>query len=424
MLASLDIFSRLLLAIAIGALIGLERERFAKEDHELMFGGIRTFTLIALLGALSIYVSQLFFSWFVVPVFVGLVTLMALTYRASVVCGLKGSISVTGEVVAILTFIFGMLTFSPNPVYAAVLGVITTTFLFSKHKLHDLVNHISPEEMYSALVFGIVAFVVLPFLPNEPLGPFGVFNPYKIWLFVVFISGMGFVGYILIKVFGSKNGIGLTGFFGGIVSSTAVTLSFAGISKKFNDLKMTELFVFAVIVANAVMFVRVLIEVYVIDKLLLPYLLLPMVVMILVSLIFAGVIWLTRDSSTVEKEAREVTYTSPLHFRPALKFGFIFAVMLFLVKIAQLYMGDTGLYITSALSGLVDADAITLSMASVAGEEVSRSVAATAIFFGAMSNTVVKFGLAAAFGSKKFRNILGVIFGFVILAGLLTMLFI
>ena len=274
--------------------------------------------------------------------------------------------------------------------------------------------------MYSTLVFAIIAFVILPFLPNVPYGPLGVFNPYKIWLMVVFICGLSYVGYILIKIFGSKNGIGITGLLGGLVSSTAVTLSMAERSKKEQNLGVVKLLVFATLIANIVMFIRVLIEVYVINPPLLIKVLGPMLVMIITALISATVLWLRRDKS-LKKSTPEVSHKSPLRVAPAIKFGVLFALVLLIIKAAELYLGQTGIYAASVITGFVDVDAIVLSMANVAGASTSTDIAATAIILAVLSNTLIKFGYAAFFGSSEFKKRLGIIFGIIAAAGIISL---
>ena len=422
-MADFSLFLRFLLAMVLGALIGLERERFAKDSDNFMFGGIRTFMFIALLGAVAAFLATIFTEWFVIPIFFGLTALLIVSYHASVKYSKGGSIGLTGEVVALLTFFFGVIAFSSEMIYAVVLAIITTAFLYGKKRLHSFAKTISKEEMYSTLVFAIIAFVILPFLPNEVFGPYAIFNPYKVWLLVVFIAGLGFIGYILIKVLGSKKGLGLTGLLGGLVSSTAVTMAFAGNSKKEKRKNIVKMFVFATIIANAVMFVRVLLIVYVVNKEVLPTLLLPMVVMCVVALVSAAVLWLKREKADkISESESKVTHSSPLSLGPAIKFGILFVVVLFVAKLAQIYFGDTGLFLASIASGFVDVDAITLSMTSLAGTTITTKVAAMAITLAVMSNTVIKFVYAAIFGSKQFRNKLGIVFALIVVAGLLTIL--
>lgn len=419
-MAEITGFLGFLLALGLGALIGAEREHFVVARRPFKgFGGIRTFTLISLLGAMSVYLSRLFLPWFVVPVLLAVTALLVTSYHASVQWSKGKELDLTGEVTALATFLIGMICTGPEPVYAVVLAIIVTTLLYARAYLHRFVRKLSAEEMYSALAFAIITFVILPFLPNRTYGPLDVLNPYKIWLMVVFISGMGFAGYILIKALGSRKGIGLTGLLGGLVSSTAVTLALASDSKKAKGESVTRMLVFATVVANAVMIVRVFIEVWVINKALLPELLLPLSILLLAATLSAGLLWWTRKSDP-ERRA-EVSHTSPLSLGPAIKFGLLFGLVLLVAKAAQVYFGDTGVLVAGAVTGFVDVDAITLSMAQLAGTGVQAKAAVTAITLAVMSNTIVKYIYASIFGSKEFRNRLGAAFSIIVAAGIVAL---
>ena len=413
------IFTRLLLALALGAIVGAEREKNAKKSDDFTFGGIRTFMFISLLGAMSALISTEYFEWFIIPVFCGLMVFVGVGYYFAVKLSNGKSIGITGELAALLVFIIGFLSYTNHVLVSIAIAIITATFLYLKEWLHKFLKGVSEKEIYSALIFGILAFVILPFLPNQTYGPFSVFNPYKIWLMVVFISGLSFIGYVLIKVFDSKKGIALTGFLGGLVSSTAVTISFSGKSKEEKNAHIIKLLLFGVLVANTIMIVRVLIEVFVLNKALLSILIIPLAVMAATALLCSAYAWFTREKSTKEQKA-DVHHESPLNVSTALKFGILFAIVLFVIKLAQIYFGKTGIYIASIVSGFVDVDAITLSVANMAGGDISLKIAATAITLAVMSNIMVKFVYASIFGSKPFRRYLGIAMGLVILSGILT----
>jgi uncharacterized membrane protein (DUF4010 family) len=418
-MTEIEIFLRLLLALSLGMIIGSEREKFAKKDNDYEFGGIRTFMFIALLGALSGLISKEYFGWIIVPVFIGLVSLLAVGYHYSIKLTKGRSIGVTGEIAALLTFLIGLLALTDYVLLSIAMAILIATFLYLKVYLHGFLKRVNEKEMYSTFIFAIIAFVILPFLPNQAYGPYGVFNPYRIWLMVVFIAGLSYVGYILTKILGSKKGIGLTGFFGGLASSTAVTMSMASRSKEEKNAKFAKMFIFATLVASSVMYVRVLILVLVLNRALLNTLLLPMLVMGVVTIICAGFFWFKKDGES-QKNNAEIRYESPLSVSFAIKFGLFFALVLFVIKVAQTYLGHTGLYIASVLSGFVDVDAITLSMTGIAGSDVGFKVAATAITLAVMSNTFVKIVYARIFGSREFAKKLAITLAIVIVAGLLT----
>jgi len=230
---------------------------------------------------------------------------------------------------------------------------------------------------------------------------------------VILVAGISFFGYFLVKIFHSKRGFGLLGFLGGIVSSTAVTLSMAGESKK--NSKNVSPYILATLIATSVMFVRVLFEVAVLNSSLIPTLILPIAVMF-----FAGMIisFLFSKSSSKKSKSKGVEFKQPFAIVPALKFGLFFLFILFVSKAAQLSFGNLGIYATSLLSGLADVDAITLSMSNLSRTGgISNSVASTAILFATFSNMLVKSCMAWLFGSKRFGKFVFGIFVLIVLCG-------
>jgi len=412
-----DLFLRILLAMALGLLVGAEREKFAKKRDDYVFGGIRTFTLIAILGA----ISGLFYlennPWVLLLSFSALSALVLISYYFSVKLSDGKGIGITGEVAAILVFLSGFLTFTDHVLISVVISILTATFLYLKERLHDLLKRVSEEEIYSTFVFAIIAFVVLPFLPNQAYGPLDVLNPYTIWFMVVLICAIGYIGYFLTRVLGPKNGIGLTGFLGGLVSSTAVTMTMAEKSKREKNKNSVNMLVFSTIVANTVMFARVAASVLIVNSSLLAELLPALAVMALAGIVSAGITWFSSSKSCCETK---VEHKSPFRVSPALKFGAFFAVILFTLKAAEIYFGSTGIYIASLLSGFVDVDAVTLSMATIAGTGLSANIAATAIILAVMSNTIIKLGYSYVFGSKEFSKKVGLIMAVMIILGLIT----
>ncbi|MBN2095323.1 MAG: MgtC/SapB family protein [Candidatus Aenigmarchaeota archaeon] len=412
-----EIFLRLILAIGIGALVGTEREKFAKKRDEYVFGGIRTFILISLLGALSgIFALEGNFAVFALA-FLATSALVAISYHYSTKLSGGKSMGLAGEIGALLVFILGHFVFTDHLILSVALSILIATVLYLKEKLHKTLQSISEEEVYGTLAFAIIAFVVLPFLPNQAYGPLEVLNPYTIWLMVVLICAIGYIGYLLTRIFGSRNGIGLTGFLGGLVSSTAVTLAMAEKSKDEKNKTPANMLVLGAVVANTVMFIRVATAVLIVNSSLLPALLPALLVMGIVGIIFAGLLWQSSGKSCCETE---VEHKSPFRLEPALTFGAFFAVVLFGLKAAQVYFGSAGIYLASVLSGFIDVDAVTLSMATIAGNGLTAEIAASAIILAVMSNTMIKLGYAFFFGSREFSKKLGLIMGIMIALGLLA----
>ncbi len=402
---------KFLIALAIGALIGTERER--KQFKRVEFAGIRTFTLIALLGVISAYIS-LYYPYFIILSFLGLILMVALSYYQSSMDG--GDIGITTEVVALLTFILGALCLTDDGLLIApIIAIIITVLLASKSYLHHFIRRISEKELINTLKFLIIAFVILPLLPNQTMGPLEVFNPYQIWLIVVFISAISYTGYVAIRLIGPERGLSLTGIIGGLVSSTAVTTAMAARVKETESL--IQIAVFATVIASSMMFIRILFEVLVINTSLFWPLILPMLSMGVTGVFLAYIIW----KITREKEIdTDIKLKNPFSLKPALIFGLLFIAILFLSKIADIYFGSAGIYVTSLISGVADVDAITISLALLAKDTVSQEVAVNAITLAAISNTLVKFLIALFFGSRKFGKLIGIIFAVIIIIGLIT----
>jgi len=232
---------------------------------------------------------------------------------------------------------------------------------------------------------------------------------------VVLICGISYIGYFMIRIFGSKKGIIMTGLLGGLVSSTAVTMAMAEKSKDDKNRNSVNMMVFGTIVANTVMFIRVIVTVFIVNKTLLKEFVPSILAMSLAGIFSCGVFWFLGHKS---QSKAEVVHKSPFRIAPALKFGVFFVVVLFSLKVAQMHLGSLGIYIASTLSGFVDVDAVTLSMATIAGTEISGKVAATSIMLAVISNTLIKMGYSIVFGSKEFSRKLGVIMIIMVLLGI------
>jgi len=399
---------KFLIALAIGALMGIEMERKIKRTE---FAGIRTFMLISLMGALSANLSGAFPLVFPAAL-LGLIILILASYI--VTTWDEGDVGLTGEVAAIIAFLLGALCFSYDYRLAVILAIIVTAILALKRYIHVFVRKISEREMIDTLKFLMIAFVVLPLLPDAPMGPWGVFNPNRIWLMVVFISGISYAGYIAMKVIGPGRGLGATGVIGGLVSSTAVVTAMAGRVRESEFLMGPA--VFAAVVASSMMFLRMLFEVAVINPSLLGFIAPPMIVMgglgFLLGFLF------TRTPSDMESD---IKIENPFSIKPALIFGALFMGILFISKSASIYLGRSGLLIAAMVSGVADVDAITVSLSVLAGAgSISSGTAAAAITIAGISNTLVKTGIAFLLGTKKFGKRVGMVFLAVIAAGVLT----
>ena len=315
------ILQNFLIALLLGALIGLEREYavYRKKGHD--FAGIRTFPLISLFGALSAYLGVLISPWILVVAIILTGALIVVAYFAIADNDKRKHMGATSEVAGFLAFFIGVLCYYGEITFAVILAVTITIILYARSFLHHFAMKMKREEMADTLKFAVIALVILPLLPNQGYGPYEIFNPFVIWLMVVFISGISFAGYVLVKWFGER-GITLAGILGGLVSSTAVTTGFAQRSKK--EKKIYKALALGVILANAIMFVRILIEVFVIHRPLFYKMLVPFSVLVVVSLGFSYILW--RKAGEAKGKMK---LSSPFTLGPALKFGVFFAVSTF-----------------------------------------------------------------------------------------------
>jgi uncharacterized membrane protein (DUF4010 family) len=396
------LFYRFGVALFIGILIGLQREHsFDKEGKpgDKMFAGVRTFSLLALAGAAAAFASEMLISpWPFVTVLLIFGGLIAVSYH---ITAAKGQIGMTTEVSAIMVILTGALAYWDQMAIAVALGVMVMSLLSLKVELHRFAERINREDVLSTLKFAIITAIILPVLPNQSFwpAPFDVLNPYKIWLMVVLISGISFLGYVLVKLVGSQRGVGLTGLMGGLVSSTAVTLSFSQRSQQVE--KMAKPFALAITIAWTVMFARVLVVVGALNIPLLRVVWLPIAAAGLAGLAYGVYLYFAPRFT----EETSVDVSNPFELGPAISFGLLYGLILLVSRAAQLYFGDTGLFLSSILSGLADVDAITLSMSELSSSgNVSYSSAAQAIVLATMSNTVVKGSIVLTSGSKALRR--------------------
>lgn len=398
-------------ALGLGMLIGLERERTRGEER--IFAGVRTFAMVALLGATSVFAgAQAGLPWIVGVVFLAVVALVAVAYY---VTAQGGSLGATTEISLLLTFFIGSLCAWDQVGIAGAVAVAAMLLLALKGWLHNVAKRIEPSDVEATLKFAIITLIILPLVPNTNFGPEGleVINPYKTWLMVVLIAGLNFVGYILVKVVGREHGLGITGLLGGLVSSTAVTLSFSQRSRTEPDL--APVLALAILLAWTVMFFRVVVEVGVVNLSLAKDLALGMVIMGVVSLAICFFLW--RKGRSTEKAEVETGH-NPFELGDAVKFGVLFAVVIFVASAAQVYFGDAGLYLAGALAGLTDVDAIALSMASLAQQDpASSGAAARTIVIAVISNTMVKCGMAIWLGAPTMRKTMIPITGALALSG-------
>ncbi len=387
-------FEKIILSLAIGALIGIEREWRAKKSKEI-FAGVRTFILICLFGVLTPYIAQLISSVWLV--YVGMAAVAGMVLISYYVNFKKfGSVGLTTEIAFFLTYIIGMLLFfEAQPYFISIsLGIILTLILFSLEPLHKFAHKRSKKEVRDAIIFAALVFIVLPLLPKAPIDPYGAINPYLVWLSMVVVMSVSFAGYVAMKLLGSR-GLGLTGFFGGLASSTSVTISMASMAKR--NKKIIKSAVFAIIIAASTMFFRMLFVVSFFDYAIAFALLPALAALGVVGYVMSYITW-----KKIGRTRTAIKLTSPISFKPIFQFMIIFVAVLFASHMAKLYF-PSAIYPIAALSGIFDVDAITISLASLSAvpNGMPLSTAINAIIIAALSNTLSKMLLARWIGGKK-----------------------
>jgi len=406
MVVDLILFQKIIIALAIGALVGLERERRVKGKE--IFAGFRTFMLIALFGLLTGYAAQLLQNF--LPVYIGLFAVSGLTISSYFIEFKRTkSVGMTTEVAFLLVYMIGLILFFEQfPYYLSIaLGIILTLILVSKESMHKFAKHLTQHELRDAIIFAIIAFVILPILPNEIIGPFNIIiNPYIVWLSMVFVLSVRFVAYIAMKIFGARKGLALTGVFGGFGSSTAVAVNMAE-SVRSNK-KLLYSAVFATVIAASVMFFRQLVVASFFNIGILSYFL-PFVTLTMLGAVLSFI-----PLKKSEKEKAKIGIGSPLALKPALKFALFFMFVFFISNFIRDNYGFVGIYAIAFLAGLVEVDAITISLATMG---VSPIIAVKGILLAGLANTFTKWLLTQWMGTKKMSKIIGMLFAFLIVVG-------
>lgn len=392
---SQDLFA-LGIALALGALIGLQRGWLTRDKAAgQRVAGIRTHALLGLLGGLSVQLGRELGNW--VPAI--LLVMVALAGLAGFLMQNRQhqDFSITSWVGQVLTFCFGALVVAGQPVIAAAAAVVTATILDNKESIHRFLKTLEANELDAGLKLLLISVVVLPLLPNEGFGPGDVLNPREIWWLVVLIAAIGFIGYFAMRFGGSARGIMFTSLFAGLSSSTALTLHFSRLSKQADSSQLSPLLAAGILIACGTMFPRILLYAALIYPPLLKELLIPVIVM--GSLLYgsAALIWWQHSGSGNVSQPKG---QNPLELRAALLFGLLLVVILLLGEWMKNMMGEAGVYLLAAISGLTDVDAITLSLTRMAREDLTATTAVLAIIIAAMVNNLFKAGLALSIGTR------------------------
>lgn len=384
----------LLTALGVGLLIGIERgwKGRVKEEGDRV-AGLRTFSLTGLLGGIIGILSVPVGEWLLAAAFLSFALVVAVAHFV----GSKESedVGFTTSVALLITFSLGIWSSFGNHIYVFIVAVVVVALLGYKPEIHKCLKNIEKKEIYAGIKFLIISVIILPLLPNQGYGPYEALNPYWLWWMVVLITGLSFIGYLSITNLGDRIGILLTALSGALASSTAVTLSLANMAKKT---RVSNLYMAGVLIASAIMFIRIIIEVAVVNINLIYTLWPPVLSMIILTLL--GIFWLWKSGREKDdKDKPPLKLKNPFQIKMAIQFAVLLAVILLLAEAMKGWFGDEGIYILSVVSGLMDVDAITLSLSKMATEELTEQVAVTGIVLAAVTNTIVK-GLMFAFITK------------------------
>ncbi|WP_313552545.1 MgtC/SapB family protein [Pseudomonas sp.] len=391
---TLEFFLNLATALAVGLLIGTERTWSGRENAgQELVAGIRTFGLAGLFGGLAaVSITHLgAFAW------VAMFTMLALLVIAGYVIDARrsGDHGMTTEVALLLTFVLGSLAVAESRQLAAASAIVVALLLSLKARLHQALTRLSEAELGGALKMLFISVVLLPALPNQGYGPWQALNPYTTWMMVVLIAGIGFAAYVAIRILGTRHGLLVTALLGGIVSSTAMTITLA----RLNAPNLRAALAAGLLATSALMFPRVLLEVGLVNPALLPGLTLPLACA--GAIYAAGAIFYYLLAAKAPKDTAEPLLKNPFELGPALRFAALLVLILLLVEGARRWLGDAGIYMVSLVAGLTDVDAITLTLASNARDGLSYEVATRGIVFAALSNSLVKAMLIAFIGGRE-----------------------
>ncbi|EDP70440.1 hypothetical protein FBALC1_06773 [Flavobacteriales bacterium ALC-1] len=410
-LTQTDFLIRMLVAVGIGLVIGLEREfsNFQKGD---IFAGLRTFSIVALCGFVCTFLSFIYFSWVFIAGLFAVIIIVAIWYWIS---AKQGDIGSTTEFALIFTYLLGGLTMLGYIEYSLALTVIILVLLSLKPKFKILVGQLTQDEVYAFIRFVIIALLILPFLPNTYYGPFEVINPQEIGWVVVLTSGIGFIGYILMKFLGSNRGLLLTGIVGGLVSSTVISWIFSKKSKETPTL--SNGYALAIFAAATIMIIRVLFWVFLFNKSVLKDLFVPLLIVLIAA--FGVTLFFYKKQQTKQRSEEKIPLGEPLNIREAVFFGLLYSGILLLVSYASDTYGEKGIYVTSAISALTDIDAISISVSKLAGESIQFLTAQNAILLATLTNTIIKIGITLWFGCKALKKKVLFGYGIIFIAGII-----
>lgn len=384
---------RLGAALAIGLMIGLERGWRGRDLAEgSRVAGFRTFGLIGLLGGLAATIAP------------DLGTIVVAAGFLSVALGFAVAqwhdprrdtdVSITTNIAALTAFGLGALAGTGAVQVAVAAAVVTTLLLGFKPELHHLLERIDRAELLATFRLLLISVVVLPILPDEGMGPWNALNPYRLWWMVVLVAGISYAGYFAIRLIGAQRGILVTAILGGLVTSTATVLSLSRQAARRTG--RPDPWISGMLAATATMFPRTLLIAAVVAPGVTASLAIPVLSAALIAAVAAAIFArMARDGE--DEPPAGPSHANPLDIKTAVQFALVLAVVMVLAQALKQWMGAPGLFLLSAVSGLIDIDALTLSLATMSmNAEIAAPTASAAILLASIVNSLVKPAIAFA----------------------------
>jgi len=345
----------------------------------------------------------------------GLIALAAATMSGNLLRqrNAEAESGLTTEMALLLMYVVGAYLVFGAALVGIVVGGGGALLLHLKPQLHGLTHRLRDEDVRAIMQFVLIAFIVLPVLPNRAFGPYRVINPHQIWAMVVLIVGISLAGYLTYRFFGQRAGILVGGLLGGVISSTATTVSFARRTKQDPDGAATAALV--VLIASTVVYARVLLEIQVVAPGFFGVAAPRIATLMAVSVLLCAAWWKRAQRPDAELPEQE----SPAELKPALFFGLLYGGVLLSVEVARAHLGNSGLFLVAGISGLTDMDAITLSTARlVSSAGLSADSGWRMIVVASLSNLLFKTGIVATVGHSRMLRQVAILFGGCVLAGL------
>ncbi|WP_018479764.1 MgtC/SapB family protein [Pontibacter roseus] len=404
-----ELFQILAISLGLGLLVGLQRQH-----QNARIAGIRTFPIITLFGTLSALLAQSLGGWVVGA---GILAIAAIVVVANMMQReTQPDIGQTTEAAALLMYAVGAYLVLGNTTVAVAVGATVAVLLHLKEALHRFVDRIGQKDLTAVMQFVVISLVILPVLPNKEYGPYEVLNPHNVWLMVVLIVGIGLLGYFIYKFFGNKAGTFLGGVLGGLISSTATTVSYARRTKQAKG--SSSLAALVIFIASTVAFIRILAEVTIVAPGTLPEVAPPLLAVIGLMVVTGIVAYFTNKEQGDHMPEQE----NPAQLKTALVFGAIYALVILATAAAKDYLGSSGLYIVAIISGLTDVDAITLSTSRLMQVgNLSPASGWRIILVAGLSNVAFKAALVGFMGNRPLLGKVSLLFGVVLAGGLLVL---